>query len=51
MKDFLKYAIREKYRQMKNANGKELFQLRFDTAIMWRRLRREHRSGLLRAKV
>lgn len=50
MKEFLKYAIREKYRQMQRATGDELRQLRFDTAIMWRRLRREHRSGM-RAKV
>jgi hypothetical protein len=46
MAEFLKYAIKEKYSQMQRCQPEELRQLRFDTAIMWRRLRCEHRSGL-----
>lgn len=43
MADFLRYAIKEKYRQMQRATGDELRQLRFDTAHLLRRLRRERK--------
>jgi len=45
MAEFLKYAIKEKYRQMRSATGEELQAMRSQTAHLWKRLRREHRRA------
>ena len=51
MAEFLKYAIKEKYRQMNSSTGEELKTLRSHTAHLWKRLRREHRRVNFGGKV